>query len=103
MARKKASDYSPEVLRLFDKFVHGDISRREFIDRASAFAVAGVSAATLLESLTPDFVAGQVVAIDDPRLATSYVEYDSPQGGGRMRGYLARPAEATDPFPGGSS
>ena len=100
MARKKASDYSPDVLRLFDKFVHGDISRREFLDRAAAFAVAGVSAAALLESLTPDFVTGQVVGANDARLATSYAEYDSPRGGGRMRGYLARGASASGRLPG---
>ena len=100
MTRNKASDYKPEVLQLFDKFVHGDISRREFLDRAAAYAVAGVGAAALLESLTPDFVAGQVVAEDDPRLATSFVEYDSPQGGGCMRGYLARPTSAAARLPG---
>jgi carboxymethylenebutenolidase len=100
MARKKASDYTPEVLQLFDKFVHGDISRREFLDRAAAFAVAGASAAALLESLTPDFVMGQVIAADDARLATSRPEYDSPQGGGRMRGYLARPASGPERLPG---
>ncbi|HEY5566568.1 MAG TPA: dienelactone hydrolase family protein [Gammaproteobacteria bacterium] len=100
MTRNKASDYKPEVLQLFDKFVHGDISRREFLDRAAAYAVAGVGAAALLESLTPDFVAGQIVAEDDPRLATSFVEYDSPQGGGRMRGYLARPTSAAARLPG---
>jgi carboxymethylenebutenolidase len=100
MTRNKASDYKPEVLQLFDKFVHGDISRREFLDRAAAYAVVGVGAAALLESLTPDFVAGQVVAEDDPRLATSFVEYDSPQGGGRMRGYLGRPTSVAARLPG---
>jgi carboxymethylenebutenolidase len=100
MTRKKASDYSPEVLRLFDKFVHGDISRREFLDRTAAFAVAGTSAAALLASLTPDFVAGQVVAEGDARLATSRREYDSPRGAGKMSGYLARPAAGSDRMPG---
>jgi carboxymethylenebutenolidase len=100
MTRNKASDYKPEVLQLFDRFVHGDISRREFLDRAAAYAIAGVSAAALLESLTPDFVAGQMVAADDPRLAASVAEYDSPQGGGRMRGYLARPTSGAARLPG---
>ena len=100
MTRKTASDYSPEVLGLFDKFVHGDLSRREFLDRAASFAVAGTSAAALLESLTPDFVAGQVIAEEDARLTTSRPEYDSPQGGGRMRGYLARPAAGAERLPG---
>jgi carboxymethylenebutenolidase len=100
MTRRKASDYSPEVLRLFDKFVHGDISRREFLDRAAAFAVAGTSATALLASLTPDFVAGQVVADGDARLTTGRREYESPRGAGRMSGYLARPAAGPDRLPG---
>lgn len=100
MARKQASDYRPEVLQLFDKFVHGDISRRDFLDRAAAFAVAGTSAAALLESLVPDFAAGQVVAEDDTRLATRYLEYESPEGAGRMRGYLARAVSGARQLPG---
>lgn len=100
MARRKASDYSPEILKLFDLFVHGDISRREFIDRAAAFIVAGASAAAVLESLTPDFVAGQVIAEDDARLTTSYEVYESPNGAGAMRGYLARPDDRPDALPG---
>jgi carboxymethylenebutenolidase len=100
MARKKAGDYTPDVLSLFDKFVHGDISRREFVDRAAAFTIAGASAAALLESLLPNFVAGQVVAEDDARLTTSRRDYDSPRGAGRMSGYLARPAAGPDRLPG---
>jgi carboxymethylenebutenolidase len=100
MTRRRASDYRPEVLQLFDRFVHGDISRREFIDRASAFAVGGLGAAAILESLEPDFAAGQVVAGDDPRVTAEYVGYDSPQGGGAMRGYLARSTDGSARRPG---
>jgi carboxymethylenebutenolidase len=100
MARKTAEDYDPKVMKLFDLFVHGDISRREFIDRAAAFAVGGVSAAALLESLTPDFAAGQQVAEDDPRLEAQFVEYESPQGAGTMRGYLVRSAAGARRLPG---
>ena len=100
MTRKKASDYSPEILKLFDLFVHGDISRRDFLDRAGAMVVTGVSAAAVLESLTPDFAAGQVVAEDDARLQTRFEEYASPQGAGTIRGYLARPADGAERLPG---
>ncbi len=100
MTRRKASDYSPEVLKLFDLFVHGDISRRQFLDRAAAFVVAGGSAAALLESLTPDFAAGQVVADNDSRLSTSVESFDSPNGAGAMRGYLARPVDGPRRLPG---
>ena len=92
MTRRRASDYSPAVLKLFDQFVHGDISRREFLDRAAAFALGGVTAAALLESLVPDFAAGQRIAEDDPRIDARYVEYESPQGAGTIRAYLAKPA-----------
>src|SRR5690606_36055068 len=100
MTRKKAGDFSPAVLRLFDQFVHGDISRRDFLDRAASRAVGGVTAAAILESLVPDFASGQRVAQDDERIAARYVEIESPQGAGTIRGYLVTPADATDALPG---
>ena len=93
MDRKKASDFPPEVLQLFDGYVHGAITRREFLDRAAKFAVGGVSAVAMLQSLSPNFAWAQQVAKDDGRIRAGYVEYPSPQGTGRMRGYLARPAK----------
>ncbi len=100
MTRRKASDYSPEILKLFDLFVHGDISRRQFLDRAGAFVVAGGSAAALLKSLEPDFAHGQVIAEDDARLTTTFEDFASPDGAGEMRGYLARPADRDEALPG---
>jgi len=92
--RKKASDFHPEVLKLFDGYVHGAINRREFLDRAAKFAVGGITAAGLLESLAPNFAWAEQVAKDDPRIKADYAQYDSPQGSGKMRGYLACPAKA---------
>jgi carboxymethylenebutenolidase len=100
MARKKAGDFNPEILKLFDGYVHGFINRREFLDRAAAFAVGGLSAAAILESLNPDFAAGQRVPEDDARLSTSYLEYSSPQGAGTMRAYMAMPASRDGKLPG---
>lgn len=94
MERRKASDYPPEVLELFDGYVHGAINRREFIDRAAKYAVGGFSAAAMLESLRPNFAWAQQVAKDDGRIGTESLTYPSPQGSGKMRGYLARPAAA---------
>ena len=94
MDRKKASDFHPEVLKLFDGYVHGTISRRDFLDRAAKFAVGGVTAAGLLEMLAPNFAWAQQVKKDDSRIKADYADYDSPQGSGKMRGYLARPARA---------
>ena len=94
MDRKKASDFPPEVLKLFDGYVHGTINRREFLERAGKFAVGGITAAGLLESLSPNFAWAQQVKKDDARIKTDYAEYDSPKGSGKIRGYLARPAKA---------
>jgi carboxymethylenebutenolidase len=92
MERRKASDYPQEVLDLFDGYVHGRMNRREFIDQAAKYAVGGFTAAAMLESLKPNFAWAQQVAKDDKRIRTEYVSYDSPQGSGKMRGYLAGPA-----------
>jgi carboxymethylenebutenolidase len=93
MERKKASDFPPEVLKLFDGYVHGMISRRDFLDGAAKFAVGGFTAAAMLESLRPNYAFAQQVAKDDDRIKTEYLTYPSPQGSGTMRGYFARPAK----------
>ena len=100
MERKKASDFPPEVLKLFDGYVHGALDRREFLDRAAKFAVGGFTAAAMLESLRPNYAFAQQVAKDDARIKAEYVTYPSPQGSGTMRGYLARPANASGKLPG---
>ena len=99
MELKKASDFDQELLNLFDQYVHGDIDRRGFIDRAGKFAVGGMTAGMLLDALNPKFAEAQQVAKDDKRIKTELVEYPSPQGYGKMRGYLVRPAGATGKLP----
>ena len=100
MNDKKASDYDQELLNLFDKYVHGLIDRRGFLDGATKFAVGGVTATMLLESLSPRFAEAQQVPRDDKRLEIRSVEIDSPQGTGKVRGYLARPAHTKGKLPG---
>ena len=99
MERKTADDFDQDLLILFDAYVHGDIDRRGFLDRATKFAVGGMTAGMLLDALAPRFAEAQVVKKDDPRLKAEYVEYDSPQGSGKARGYLARPAKAAGKLP----
>jgi carboxymethylenebutenolidase len=94
MERRKASDYPQEVLDLFDGYVHGRLTRRDFLDRAGKYAVGGFTAAAMFESLRPNFALAQQVAKDDKRIQTQQVDYDSPQGSGKMRGYLAKPAKS---------
>jgi len=90
--RRKASDFPPEVLKLFDGYVHGWLSRRDFLDKAGKYAVGGFSAAAMLESLRPNYAFAQQVAKTDARIKTEYLTYPSPQGSGTMRCYFAQPA-----------
>lgn len=98
MASLEPEKFPPEVFQLFDKYVHGAISRRDFIDRASALAVAGMSGAALLEALNPKFAQAQQVAATDKRIKAEYVEIPSP-GYGKLRGYLVQPAAAKGKLP----
>jgi carboxymethylenebutenolidase len=100
MERKRAEDFDQDLLIIFDAYVHGDIDRRGFLDRAAKFAVGGMTAGMLLDALAPNFAEAQQVAKDDKRLKTESVEYDSPNGSGKMRGYLVRPANAAGKLPG---
>ena len=101
MERKKASDFDPQLLSLFNKYVHGAINRREFLDGAAKFAVGGLTAMGLWEMLRPNYARGQQIAKDDKRIKTEYTFYSSPKGNatdGKMRGLLARPVTG-DKFP----
>ena len=99
MQRKTAQDFDQELLILFDAYVHGSLDRRGFLERAQKFAVGGVTAGMLLASLSPNFAAAQVVAKDDKRLMTEMIEYPSTAGTGTVKGYLAKPANATGKLP----
>ena len=99
MERKTAADFDQELLILFDAYVHGAIDRRGFLDKAKKFAVGGVTSAMLLEALNPKFAEAQQVPKDDKRINTEYLEYPSPQGSGKMRGYFVKPANARGKLP----
>ena len=94
MERKKASDFPKEILDLFHEYVHGDISRRTFMEKAGKYAVGGLTAAAIFESLKPNYAWAQQVPKDDKRIRTEYVTVPSPQGNGSIKGYLVRPAAA---------
>lgn len=98
--RKTAADFDPEVLILFDAYVHGALDRRGFLDKAAKYAVGSVTATMLLDELSPKFAEAQQVKADDARLKIERVDYASPQGTGTMKGYLVRPASATGRLPG---
>lgn len=100
MERKKASDFPQEVLNLFDKYIHGDIDRRGFLNGAQKFAVGGVTAAAMLEALRPNFAWAQQVPANDPRIRTEQATVASPDGNGSIKGLFARPANMTGRLPG---
>ncbi|MDP2251383.1 MAG: dienelactone hydrolase family protein [Hydrogenophaga sp.] len=100
MTRLTAADFDQELLILFDAYVHGDLDRRGFLDRASKFAVGGMTAAGLLAALSPNFAAAQMVPKDDARLKIEVVDMPSPSGYGTIKAYVAKPANATGKLPG---
>ena len=99
MERKTAHDFDQELLILFDAYVHGALDRRGFLDKAAKYAVGGVTAAMLLDQLSPKFLAAQVIKPEDARIKVQRVEYASPNGYGKMGGYLAEPAKPAGKLP----
>lgn len=92
MNRRTAQEFDQELLDLYDYFVHGQIDRRGFLDRAAKFAVGGLTAAALLELLSPQYAFAAQVPKDDGRVVSEYLKYSSPDGSGEMRGLFAKPA-----------
>ena len=96
---KHANAIPAQAWPLFDRYVHGELSRRGFLEQAAAFTGGPAGAAALLAALSPDFAAAQQIKPDDARLVTRRQAFESPQGSGRVQGYLARPANATGQLP----
>jgi carboxymethylenebutenolidase len=89
----------PELIQLYNVYIHGGMSRREFLDSTKKYAVGGLTAAVIVESLMPNYALGQQVPKDDKRLKTEIATVQSPQGNGTIKGYLVRPANATGKLP----
>lgn len=100
MERLTAKDFAPELLELYDFYAHGQINRREFIDRAAKFTLGGLTVTAVLAALSPDYALAEQVAFTDPDIVAEYVTYPSPNGHGQVRGYLVRPAKASGKLPG---
>lgn len=97
--RMTASDFDPRILEIFDGYVHGRISKRDFMAQAAQFATAGMTAAAIFEALRPDYALAQQVAPEDPAIRTETASYESPNGNGTISGLMARPAEAAGKLP----
>jgi carboxymethylenebutenolidase len=96
----KKSELPAEAIELYNVYIHGGMSRRDFLDGAKKFAVGGLTVAAVVEGLLPNYAAAQQVPKDDKRLKTEYATVPSPQGNGSIKGYLARPAGASGKLPG---
>lgn len=99
MERKHASEFPQELFDLFHEYQHGDIDRRAFLTRAQKFAVGGLTATAIFESLRPNYAWAQQVLKDDPRIRTEVVSVPSPQGNGHIAGLFARPASVSGRLP----
>ena len=97
--RKRAQDFDQRILEIFDGYVHGKITKREFMAQAGRYAAAGVTGAMILEQLQPNYALAQQVAPDDPDIETELIEYESPEGHGTIRALMAWPAGAEGPLP----
>ena len=95
MERMKASDFPPELLDDLDRYVHGNMDRRTFIDRCGKYVVGGLTATALFEALAPNYAWAEQVAKDDKRIAAEYATVPSPEGNGSIKGYLVRPVKAS--------
>lgn len=100
MSRATANQFPQELLDLYDYYVHGQLDRRAFLQRATKFAVGGLTAVALLEMLSPKYALAAQVPTEDTRVKTEYLKYPSPDGSGEMRGLFAKPADATGKLPG---
>lgn len=93
-------DISQEVFDLYDDYAHNKINRRQFVEKLSIFAVGSLTLPSLLSFMTPNYVDTILVQPTDPRLKTGYINYDSPKGGGSIKGLLSQPAESKKKLPG---
>jgi carboxymethylenebutenolidase len=100
MKEIKKEDLSQEIFDLYDYYVHSKIDRRDFMNRLSVYAVGGLTVSSLLTFLMPNYAWAQQIKPDDERIKTEYIEYDSPKGGGKIRGLLAIPAGNKKKLPG---
>lgn len=97
--RMRAADFHPHILEIFDGYVHGKLTKREFIQQAGRYAAAGVTGLMIYNQLRPDYALAQQVAPDDPAIETMRVDYPSPEGHGTVKGLMARPRGAKGKLP----
>ena len=100
MKKIRKEEVSQEVFDLYDDYAHSRIDRRQFLDRLSAYAIGGLTVASLLSFIMPNYQDKIQVKADDPRLKSDFTKYNSPKGGGEIRGLLSKPVDANKKLPG---
>jgi carboxymethylenebutenolidase len=96
----KKEDIPQEVFDLYDYYAHNKLDRRDFIEKLSLYAVGGVTVAALMSAMMPNYVDSMTIKPGDTRLNSDYIWYDSPKGGGKIKGLLSIPTENQAKFPG---
>lgn len=89
----RKEDIRQEVFDLYDKYAHNKLQRREFIEKLSLYAVGGVTVASLMSFLMPNYKDTLLVQPDDPELESGFITYNSPKGGGEIKGLLSKPKD----------
>lgn len=100
MKELKKEDINQEVFDLYDDYAHNKLNRRDFINKLSLYAVGGITVASLLSFITPDYSESNFVKKDDPRLDSDYIDYKSPKGGGTIKGLLSQRKDNQEKLPG---
>lgn len=100
MSLLKKEDIKQEVFDLYDDYAHNKLDRRQFIEKLSLYAIGGITVSSLLSFVMPNYVDTLLVKQDDPRLDSKYVNFDSPKGGGSIKGLLSKPAKTKKKLPG---
>ena len=100
MKEIKKEDIDQEVFKLYDDYAHNKLERRVFIEKLSMYAIGGLTVPALLSFMMPNYIDSLLVKNDDPRIKTEYITYDSPKGGGKIKGLLAKPADTKGKLPG---
>lgn len=90
----RKEDIKQEVFDLYDDYAHNRVSRRDFVQKLSVYAVGGLTVASLMSFLMPDYNGAVQIKADDPRIKSTYINYPSPKGGGNIKALLSMPADA---------
>lgn len=100
MKKLTKADINQEVFDLYDDYAHNKIERRQFMEKLSLYAVGGITIPSLLSFMMPNYIDSILVKPNDPRIQSDYITYNSPKGGGDIKGLLSRPTVSKEKLPG---